>query len=726
MTTHIRLLLILTPVLAALCILPARAAEEATKYPPARKSEQVDDYHGVKVADPYRWLEDPDSDETRQWVQRENAVTFEYLRRLPMREPLRRRLTELWNYPRFTSPFREGGRYFFFKNDGLQNQHVLYVQDSLHGEPRVLFDPNALSADGTIAVGPAVASEDGKLLAYALARAGSDWQELRIRSVDDGKDLSDELKWIKFSGIGWTKDSRGFFYSRFPEPDAKTSLRAANKHHKLYYHIVGTPQAQDVLVYERTSEPDWLMTAGVTEDGRYAILSFHKAGEKNRVSWIDLKDPHHPDVSARAVDLIDNFDAAYSFIGNDGPLFYFRTDANSPLGRAVAIDVAHPKPDQWKTLIPESKDTLQSVHLLGDQFVALYLHDAHSQIRSFDLAGKPLRDWDLPALGSVGGFAGRRDQGELFYSFTSFLNPPTIYRYDAASSRAEVFRAPAAKFDASPYETQQIFVTSKDGTRIPVFVTHRKGFALDGSHPTYLTGYGGFNISRTPAFSVPAALWLEHGGVYALANLRGGGEFGEAWHHAGTKLQKQNVFDDFIASAEGLIHLGYTSPKRLAIAGGSNGGLLVGAVLNQRPDLFAAAVPAVGVMDMLRFHKFTIGHNWTEDYGSSDDAEQFKAIYAYSPLHNIKAGAHYPATLIMTADHDDRVVPGHSFKYAATLQAAQGGPAPILIRLETKAGHGGGKPTSKLIEEEADAWAFVMHHLGMDPPTAGAGAGAGE
>jgi prolyl oligopeptidase len=698
---------------------PARA-DDRMKYPNPRRSDQLDDYHGVKVPDPYRWLEDPDSAETRQWVEQENALTFDYLRRLPMREPLRQRLTALWNYPRFTPPFREANRYFFFKNDGLQNQHVLYVHESVHGEPRVLLDPNTLSADGTVAVSLPTPSEDGKLLAYAVASAGSDWQEVRVRAIDDGKDLADQLRWVKFSGIAWTKDNRGFFYGRYPEPDEKTSLRAANKNHKLYYHVIGAPQSQDTPVFERSSEPDWMLGAGVTEDGRYAIITIHKAGEKNRVSYVDLKDPQHPDVSGRVVDLIDTFDASHRFIGNDGAVFYFRTDLDAPLGRVVAIDTAHPHRDQWKTLIAESKDTLQSVHLLGDQFIALYLHNAYSQIRSFDLAGKPLREWDLPGLGSVGGLSGRRDQGEVFYSFTSFLYPPTIYRFDAAASRSEVFRAPGAKFDPSPYETQQIFVTSKDGTRVPVFVTHRKGLKLDGSNPTYLTGYGGFNISRTPGFAVPVAMWLERGGVYALANLRGGGEFGEAWHEAGTKLKKQNVFDDFLAAAEGLIHLGYTSPKKLAIAGGSNGGLLVGAVLNQRPDLFAAAVPAVGVMDMLRFHKFTIGHAWTEDYGSSDDAEQFKAIYAYSPLHNIKPGTHYPPTLIMTADHDDRVVPGHSFKYAATLQAAQGGPAPILIRIETKAGHGGGKPTSKLIEEEADVWAFVMHHLGTDRSAAGA------
>ena len=688
------------------------------RYPAARKSEQVDDYHGVKVRDPYRWLEDPDSAETQQWVQAENALTFGYLRRLPMREGLRKRLTELWNYPRYSPPFREGARYFFFKNDGLQNQHVLYVQESLDGPPRVLLDPNTMSADGTVAVSEASASEDGKLLAYAVARAGSDWEQFRVRTVSDGKDMADELRWVKFSGISWTKDNRGFYYSRFPKPDEKTSLRAANHDHAIYYHAVGPSQDRDRLIYARPDEPRWLMGAAVTEDGRYAVISFHEAGEKNRVAYIDLKDSHKPDAAGRVVDLVDRFEASYRLIGNDGPVFYFRTELDAPRGRVVAIDLNHPERSQWKTIIAEAQDTLESVHLVRDQFVALYLHNAYSRVSVFDLSGKHIRDWELPGLGTISGFSGKRADDELFYDFTSFLHPATIYRYDATTGRSSVFRESEVKFDPSPYETEQVQVASKDGTRVPVFVTHRKGIKLDRSHPTYLTGYGGFNISMTPRFSVTAAMWLKQGGVYVLANPRGGGEFGESWHQAGTKLQKQNVFDDFIAAAEGLIHEGYTSPQKLAISGGSNGGLLIGAVLNQRPDLFACAVPMVGVMEMLRFHKFTIGHNWVDDYGSSDDPEQFKAIFAYSPLHNIKPGAVYPPTLILTADHDDRVVPGHSFKYAATLQAAQAGAAPVLIRIETQAGHGAGKPTSKLIEEQADVWAFIMHHLGMDDSNA--------
>ena len=680
-------------------------------YPSARQSDQVDDYHGTRVGDPYRWLEDPDSAETRRWVQEENALTFSYLSELPMREPLRKRLTELWNYPRYSPPFREAGRYFFFKNDGLQNQRVLYVREGLHAPDRALLDPNTLSPDGTVAVQSTEVSDDGRLLGYALARAGSDWEEFHVRSVAEGKDLADQIHWVKFSGINWTKDNRGFLYSRFPEPDQKTSLRAANHDQKIYYHALGTEQAQDRLVYERPDEPQWLVGAEVTEDGRYGVISIEKGGEKNRLAWIDFKDPQHPDVTGKATDLIDRFEASYHLIGNDGPLFYFHTDSKAPRGRVLAIDIRHPERSQWKTLIPEADDAIQFVHLTHDQFVVLYLHNASSRVRVFDLSGKHLRDWELPELGTVSGITGKRRDGELFYDFTSFLRPATIYRYDADTGTSSVFRQTKVQFDPSPYETRQVWVTSRDGTRVPIFVTCRKGLSLDGSHPTYLTAYGGFNISMTPRFSVATLAWLEHGGVYALATLRGGGEFGEAWHQAGAKLHKQNVFDDFLAAAEGLSSQGYTSPDKLAISGGSNGGLLIGAVLNQRPDLFGCAVPMVGVMDMLRFHKFTIGHAWVEDYGSSDDPEQFKALYAYSPLHNVKPGTHYPPTLILTADHDDRVVSGHSFKYAATLQAAQAGSAPILIRIETKAGHGGGMPTSKIIAEQADIWAFIMHEL---------------
>jgi prolyl oligopeptidase len=688
-------------------------AEAALKYPATRQVDQVDDYHGVKVKDPYRWLEDSNSPETAQWVAAENAVTFDYLKQLPQREKLLARLTELWDYPKYSAPFKQGGRYFYFKNDGLQNQAVLYEQPALDAAPRVLLDPNALSADGTVALSAWDVSEDGKLLAYGLSRAGSDWKEFHVRDIATGQDRDDLIKWAKFSGLSWTNDNRGFFYSRFPEPDAKAALQQANRNQTIYYHVLGTPQEQDRLVYERPDEPEWMMGAGVTEEGDYAVISISKTGPRNRVYYIDLKDPQHPEVGGPVVKLIDNFEASYSFIGHDGTTFYFETDKDAPRGRVIAIDITNPAPENWRTVIPEGPDTMQGVSLIGNQFIVRYLHDAYSQIRFYDIDGKWLKDLQLPGLGTVSGLWGKRTDTELFYIFTSFVDPATIFRYDVRTGQSTVFRKSEVKFDPTPYETRQVFYTSKDGTRVPMFITYRKGIKLDGSNPTFLTGYGGFNISMTPSFAVSNVVWLENGGILALPNLRGGGEFGETWHRAGTREHKQNVFDDFIAAAEYLIHAGYTSPRKLAIGGGSNGGLLIGAVVNQRPDLFAVAVPAVGVMDMLRFHKFTIGSAWAYDYGTSDDPEQFKALYAYSPLHNIKPHTHYPATLITTGDHDDRVVPGHSFKYAATLQAAQDGPAPVLIRIETKVGHGAGKPTAMVIEESADRWAFIMHNLGM-------------
>ena len=692
----------------------AQQQQQTFKYPPTRKGDQVDDYHGTKVADPYRWLEDADSSETAEWVKAQNELTFGYLRKLPRRERLKARFTELWDHPRYGVPFKEGGRYFYSKNDGLQPQAVLHVQPAPGAEPRVLLDPNKLSADGTVALSGLSVSRDGSLLAYGIAHAGSDWQEFRVRDVATGEDRPDHVRWAKFTGAAWTNDARGFFYSRFPEPTEGQRLRGANLHHKVYYHAVGTPQGEDRLVFETPAEPEWRMYSGVSEDGRYAIISIGKSGPHNRVFYIDLKDPQRPALDGKVVKLIDAFEASYDFLGNDGPVFYFHTDLDAPRGRVIAIDTRDPDRSKWRTILPESEDKLEGVTLVGDQLVTEYLHNAYSQVRIYGLDGKLRNELKLPTMGSIGGLRARRTDDELFYSFTSYLHPPTIYRYDVKTGQSSVFRKPEIKFDSSDLETRQVFYPSKDGTRVPMFITHRKGLKLDGNNPTYLTGYGGFSISITPSFSITSAVWMENGGVLAVPNLRGGGEFGEEWHLAGTQLKKQNVFDDFIAAAEYLIKEGYTSPKRLAIAGGSNGGLLVGAVINQRPDLFAAAVPAVGVMDMLRFHKFTIGSAWTYDYGSSDDPAQFKALYAYSPLHNLKPGTHYPATLVTTADHDDRVVPGHSFKYAAALQAAQAGPAPTLIRIETKAGHGAGKPTAKIIEEEADKWAFIMHHLGMD------------
>jgi prolyl oligopeptidase len=714
-------------------------------YPPARRADVVDDYHGTLVPDPYRWLEDPDSDETRAWIEAENALTEAFLAAVPARARIRRRLTELWDYEKYGVPFKRGGRYFLFQNDGLQNQSVLYTLDRLDGAPRPLLDPNLLSPDGTVALSGVAVSEDGTLLAYGLSVSGSDWQEWRVREVATGADLPDCLRWIKFSGTSWAHDGSGFFYSRYAEPNEKTMFEEANYFQKLYFHRLGTSQDEDVLIYERPDEKEWGFDGEVTEDGRYLVITVWQGTERrNRVFYWEIGDGRR-DVGGSSpgagrdgtaghvaggdrpaagnghsplpvVALLNDFDAAYHFIGNDGPLFWFQTDLDAPRGRVIAIDIRAPARASWREVIPEAAETLEGVSLVGDRFIARYLKDAHARVRVFALDGTHERDVVLPGLGTVEGFGGRRTDKETFYSFTGFTTPTTIYRYDVTTGESTVFRRPRVDFDPDDYETTQVFYPSMDGTRVPMFITHRKGLVRDGNLPTYLYGYGGFNISVTPAFSAAMLVWMEMGGVYAVANLRGGGEYGEEWHRAGMKHRKQNVFDDFIAAAEWLIAQGYTSPRRLAIGGGSNGGLLVGACLTQRPELFAAALPAVGVMDMLRFHKFTIGWGWVSDYGSPDDPEDFKALYAYSPLHNLRPGTAYPATLITTADHDDRVVPAHSFKFAAALQAAQGGPAPVLIRIETKAGHGAGKPTTKLIEEAADRWAFLVRVLAMDVP----------
>ena len=691
------------------------AQAQRLAYPTSKTVNQVDDYHGERVADPYRWLEDVDAADTREWVEAQNRVTFGFLERIPERATLRERLTKLWNYERFSAPFRKGGRYFFFKNDGLQNQAVMYQQATLAAAPTVLLDPNTLSADGTVALSTIELSEDGRYLAYALAASGSDWNEVKVRDVATGKDLSDHLRWIKFSGLSWSHDGRGFFYSRYPEPTGD-SLTGVNRFHKLYYHALGTDQAKDVLVYERPDQPDWGVDGNVTDDGRYLILTLWLGTDRrNRVYFMDLGSGPQPNLRASAVPLLDAFDAGYGFVGNDGPQFYFWTDREAPRGRLVAVDTRQADPARWRTIIAQEQDVLQSVQLVHNTFIASYLHDAHSRVRLVALDGKVLGDVPFPTIGSVGQITGERKDDEMFYTFTSFLYPTTVFRFDFAARRSEVFKAPKLDFDASKYETRQVFYPSKDGTRVPMFITHRKGLALDGTNPTYLYGYGGFNISLTPAFSVGNLVWLELGGVFAQPSLRGGAEYGEDWHSAGMLGKKQNVFDDFIAAAEYLIREKYTSSSRLAIGGGSNGGLLVGAVMNQRPELFGAALPAVGVMDMLRFHKFTIGWAWVTEYGSADSVGQYPFLRAYSPLHNLKKGTAYPATMITTADHDDRVVPGHSFKYAAALQAAQGGTAPTLIRIETKAGHGAGKPTTKIIEEQADRWAFLVEVLRMRP-----------
>ena len=691
------------------------AAAAAPAPPPTRASEQVDDYHGRQVADPFRWLEDTDAPETAAWVSAQNAVTFAYLAAIPEREAIRKRLTQLWNYERYSTPFRRAGRYFYFRNDGLQSQSVLYTQPALDAPPAVLLDPNTMSADGTVALSMTAVSHDGRYLAYGTSASGSDWQEFRVRAVADAKDLDDHLRWIKFSGASWTRDGKGFFYSRYPEP-RNAALTESNRNQTLYYHRVGTPQSEDVLAFAQPDRPERGVGAQVTDDGRYAILGIWQgSATKNGLYVMDLADSAKPRVDAPVVRLLDGFDAQYSFLGNDGPVLYVQTDLDAPRRRIVAIDLRRPDRSAWREIVPEGKDVITSAGIIANTLVLEYLHDARSVLQLVRLDGTPLREIPLPSVGTVGSISGERADREMFYSFTSYLFPTTIYRYDFATAAATVFRAPKIDFDTGPYLTEQVFFRSRDGTRVPMFITRRRDLERDGSAPTYLTAYGGFNISMPPAFSVSNLVWLEMGGILAMPNLRGGGEYGEEWHQAGMLGRKQNVFDDFIAAAEYLIAEGYTSPAKLAIAGGSNGGLLVGAAMTQRPELFGAALPAVGVMDMLRYHKFTIGWAWVPEYGSADSAAQFEYLMRYSPLHNLKPGTDYPATMVTTADHDDRVVPGHSFKFAAALQAANAGRRPALIRIESKAGHGAGKPTAKIIEEQADRWAFLSRNLGMRP-----------
>jgi prolyl oligopeptidase len=681
-------------------------------YPVTKKVDQQDTYHGTSIADPYRWLEDANSAETKVWVDAQNKVTQSYLGQIPERAAIKERLTKLWNYERYSVPYKEGGRYFYSRNDGLQNQAVLYTMKSLSDTPRMLLDPNTLAADGTVALAGTAVSPDGKYLAYGTAASGSDWNEWKVRDIDTGKDLDDHLKWVKFSNTSWTPDGKGFFYSRYDEPEESAKLAGVNYFQKLYYHVLGTPQSADVLVYDRPDEKEWGFGGQVSDDGKYLIITATKGtAPKYRIFYKDLSKP-----GAKVTPLIDAFEASYSFIDNDGPVFYFTTDRKAPRSRVIAIDTRKPAEAKWKQIIGESAQTLVGATMVNNQILVEYLADARSLVKVVDRKGKLVREIKLPGIGSVAGLNGKRHYTETFYSFTGFTNPTTIYRLDLKTGESTVFRQPKVDFDPNAYETRQQFFTSRDGTKVPMFIVSKKGLKLDGSNPTYLYGYGGFNVSLTPSFSAANLAWMEMGGVYVVANLRGGGEYGEAWHEAGTKLQKQNVFDDFIGAAEWLVANKITSPSKLAIGGGSNGGLLVGAAMTQRPDLFGAAIPQVGVLDMLRFHKFTIGWAWTSDYGSADNPEEFKALVKYSPLHNLKPGSCYPATMITTADHDDRVVPAHSFKFAAAAQAAQAGTAPILIRIDVKAGHGAGKPTAKIIEEAADRWGFLSRALKMNDP----------
>lgn len=689
-----------------------------------RRVDHVEMLHRVPVADPYRWLEEDvrQSAEVEQWVEKQNEYTQQFLQAIPERETIQRRLTELWNFEKYGPPFQAGRRLYFYKNDGLQNQYVLYVQDSADDEPRVLIDPNTWSDDGTVALAGTSFSDDGRYVTYGVQDAGSDWRVWKIMEIETGRVLEDELRWIKFNSPSWTPDGEGFFYARFPEPTGDDQFQDLNVNQAVYYHRVGDPQERDVLVFHRPDQSEWGYSCDVTEDGDYLILTIHLGtDDRYRIYVKNLREPF-----GMPIPLIDHFENEFSFIGNDGPLFYFKTDLDAPRKRIIAIDSrvaasvspgdGNGKTPPYREIVPEQADAMTDVGLVGNMFVVETLHDAKTQVSLYRLDGRKVRDVEFPGIGTASGFSGHRTDTETYYSFSSFATPPSIYRYDLLTGESTLLRQADVAFDPSRFEVTQVFYNSKDGTRVPMFLAHRKGLTLDGSNPTLLYGYGGFNIPLTPAFSISRLAWMEMGGVFALANLRGGGEYGVEWHQAGTKHNKQNVFDDFIAAAEWLIANGYTSSKKLAIQGGSNGGLLVGACLTQRPDLFGACLPAVGVMDMLRFHKFTAGRYWVDDYGSPDDPEEFATLLKYSPYHNLRPETCYPPTLITTADTDDRVVPAHSFKFAAALQHAQGCDNPTLIRIETRAGHGAGKPTTKIIEELTDLWAFLVKVLDVSLP----------
>lgn len=694
--------------LPSILLLATPLATAEISYPQARKDAVVDSYHGTEVADPYRWLEDDNSAETKAWVVAENGVTESYLKSLPNRDAIRDRLKALWNHERVGLPQEEGGRWFFARNSGLQNQSVLYTATSLDGEPQVLLDPNKLSTDGTVSLAQWEPSEDGKLLAYATSTGGSDWVEIRVRDIATGKDLEDRLKWVKFSGTSWAKDGSGFYYSRYDAPSDGAALTQKNEFQKLYFHRLGSPQSEDQLIYERKDQAQWGIGGSVTEDGAYLVIGVSQGTDsKNRVFYKSLTSR-----DTKVVELLPDADADYQFLGNDGPVFFFKTDLAAPRSRVIAIDTTKPQRENWREIIPQAAEPLDGVSKAGGKFIAIYLKDARSRVVRFDADGRNPLEIKLPGIGTVDGFGGKDTDKRVFFEFTSFTDPGAIYQLDLATGDSTLWKKPDVAFDSSAFLTEQVFFKSKDGTSVPMFIVRRKDAPLDGSNRTLLYGYGGFQISLLPEFSVQRAVWLERGGILAVANLRGGGEYGTAWHEGGKMLNKQNVFDDFIAAAETLISKGYTKPKNLAIQGGSNGGLLVGACMTQRPELFGAALPAVGVMDMLRFQKFTIGWAWQNEYGSSDDASQFPLLLKYSPYHALKPGTRYPATLVSTADHDDRVVPAHSFKFAARLQEyqAKDGP-PVLIRIETSAGHGAGTALSKVIDRTADEWAFLENAL---------------
>lgn len=699
------LLLLLTPFL-----LPAQLL-----YPETKKGETVEDYHGTKVADPYRWLEDDNSAETKSWVQAQNKVTFDYLATLPQRDKIHKRLEELWNYPRYSSPYKKAQYYYFFKNDGLQNQSVMYRQKGLAGKPEEFLNPNTLNKEGIAALGGTSFSKSGKYFAYSIAVAGSDWQEIFVMEAGTKKKLADKVQWTKFGGANWNGDD-GFYYSGYDQPDEKSKLSKQNQYHKVFYHKLGTDQSQDQLVYEDREHPLRYHGASLTEDGRFLILSVSEGTSGRELWYWEKKDPSQTGFKL----LVKGFNTEPGVVDNDGGKLLVKTNDGAPNYKVVLIDPKNPAKENWKTIIPEREEALQAVGTGGGYLFASYLKDASTKVYQYTYQGKLVREIKLPGIGSAGGFGGEKADKEFFYTFSSFSTPPSIYRYDIASGQSTLFRKTEVKVKTDDFVTEQVFFNSKDGTRVPMFLTYKKGIKRDGQNPVLIYGYGGFNIPVTPSFSTSNAFFIEQGGIYVSVTLRGGSEYGEKWHKAGMLDNKQNVFDDFIGAAEHLVKENYTSPQKIAIRGGSNGGLLVGAAMTQRPDLFKVALPAVGVMDMLRFHKFTVGWGWAVEYGNADSASQFPYLYKYSPYHNLKKGISYPATMVTTADHDDRVVPAHSFKFAARLQEYHAGNSPVLIRIETNAGHGAGKPTSKVIDEATDIWSFVMHNLGMpfkEPPT---------
>ena len=682
---------------------------EPTPYPPSKKGDVKDTYFGTVVEDPYRWLEDDNSPETADWVKAQNQLTFAYLAKLPYRNEIKTRLTALWDYPKYGNPFKEAGKYFFYKNNGLQNQSVLYMTSNMASKPQVLLDPNTLSTDGTAALTSIELSNDGKYLMYQVAKSGSDWNEIFVKNIETGEMLPDHILWVKFSGISWYKD--GFFYSSYDKPEAGSELSKANEFQKVYFHKLGTEQSADQLIINDPKNPKQMFGAGLTDDKRFMIISKSIGTHGNALDFKDLSKRNSPFVK-----LMESYEFEFSPVDNFGDDLFVRTNYKAPKYRLIRINTNHPEEKNWVDVIPEKKDVMESIVMIAGKMAVNFMTDAHSRTEVYSYDGKLDHEIALPGIGTVSAFSGKKEENVAYYSYTSFNTPGEIYKYDFTTKKSTLHFRPEVKFNPDDFEVNQKFYASKDGTKVPMFIVHKKGLKLDGQNPTLLYGYGGFNISLTPSFSASRIAFLENGGVFVMANLRGGGEYGEDWHLAGTKLQKQNVFDDFIAAAEYLISKKYTSSEKLAIQGGSNGGLLIGAVTNQRPDLFKVALPQVGVMDMLRFNKFTIGWAWAGDFGTSEDNEEmFKYLDAYSPYHNIKKGTPYPAILATTADHDDRVVPAHTFKYMARLQEYNSeNKLPLLVRIDTKAGHGAGKPTAKVIEEYTDVWAFVFYHLGMD------------